>query len=294
MTYVQPDLLQRVERLELRAQRIVEGWLVGRQASPYLGSATEFASHRPYATGDEPRHLDWKVYARTRRLVVKQFREETHLPCWIVVVASGSMRYGEAAGWSKYDHAATLAVSLAHLLTRQQDVAGLLAVGAGETRTVAPRAHPRQVSRLAEELERLRPGGASQLAAVVRRSASSWQRRGLVVVVGDFLEEPTELAEVLRELRGRRQEMLVCQVLHGDELTFPFEGTTLFRGLETADEVEADPRAFRASYLAALETFLAESRQTCVRAGADYLRVDMREPLAAVLAAYLGFRHGRR
>ncbi|MFO0821319.1 MAG: DUF58 domain-containing protein [Pirellulales bacterium] len=293
MKYEQPAVLSRIERLELRARRVVEGWLIGRQASPYLGSATEFAAHRPYATGDEPRHLDWKVFARTKRLVVKQFQEETHLPCWILVDASQSMRYGEANGWSKYDHAATLAVCLAYLLTQQQDATGLAVVTEGSPRVVAAQAHPSQVTRIAETLEQVMPAGGCNLPAAIRRISAQWQRRALVILIGDFLDDPRSLTDSLAELRGRKHEAFVCHVLHGDELTFPFEGMTLFRGLEAVDQIESDPRSLRAAYLEQLNHFLGESRAACARAGVDHQLVDTREPLDATLSRYLGFRHGR-
>ena len=293
MTYEQPAVLSRLEGLELRARRIVEGWLVGRQASPYLGAATEFASHRAYVTGDEPRRLDWKVYARTKRLVVKQFHEETHLPCWIVVDASRSMRYGDAAGWSKFDHAATLAVCFAYLLTGQQDPAGLIVATGGGLRVAAPRAQSSQVEQIARLLQACEPAGDGQFAAAIRAAAPHWSRRGLVILIGDFLDQEDSLPSALGELRGRRQETLVCQVLHGDELEFPFEGLSLFRGLENPAEVESDPRALRRAYLENLDAFLATIRKACTAANADHFLVDMRASLAAALTRYLGFRHER-
>lgn len=293
MTYEQPAVLSRLEGLELRARRIVEGWLVGRQASPYLGAATEFAGHRAYVMGDEPRRLDWKVYARTKRLVVKQFHEETHLPCWIVVDASRSMKYGDAAKWSKFDHAATLAVCFAYLLTGQQDPTGLILATSGGLRVAAPRAQSSQVELIARSLQTCEPAGDGQFAAAIRAAAPHWSRRGLVILIGDFLDQEDSLPAALGELRGRRQETLVCQVLHGDELEFPFEGLSLFRGLESTTEVESDPRALRRAYLDNLSTFLTTIRKACTTAGADHFLVDMRATLAAALTRYLGFRHER-
>lgn len=150
----------------------------------------------------------------------------------------------------------------------------------------------RSRSRIAAELEAIQPGGSADVAEAVRRGAGHWQRRGLVVLIGDFLDDEQSLPAA-RELRGRRQEILVCQVLHGDELSFPFEGMTLFRGLESLAELESDPRSLRNAYLDALEKFLAASRSACLRAGVDHLLVDMRERLDIVLTRYLGFRHGR-
>mgnify|MGYP006275807249 CR=1 FL=1 len=291
--YLPGQVLSRVERLELRARRIVEGWLVGRQASPYLGAATEFAGHRAYSQGDEVRRLDWKVYARSRRLVVKQFHEETHLPCWIVVDSSRSMAYGAAEAWSKYDHAATFAACLAHLLSEQQDAPGLAVRDSKQPRLVAPHAHPQQVARIAGQLELLEPQGEVDVIELAREALARWERRGLMVLVGDFLDGNERLAPLLRELRQRRQEVIVAQVLHGDELTFPFEGMTEFRGLEGASSLESDPTALRRTYLAELEKLLAEVERACRTCDAEYLRIDMREPLETCLTRFLGMRHGR-
>ena len=292
MRHLPPHVLSRLERLELRARKVVDGWLVGRQASPYRGAATEFAGHRPYAPGDEVRHLDWKVYARSRRLVLKQFHEETHLPCWLVVDSSRSMAYGDARDWSKLDHAATIAACLALVLMHQQDAPGLAAGRPAQPRLVPPAADPQQVARIAQVLESLTPAGESDVAALLTDVSARWRRRGLVVVIGDFLDDVRPLEAALRGLRQRRHEAIVMQTLHGDELTFPFEGVTEFRGLEGGGRLETDPAALRRSYLTELEKLLRDVEQACRRAGAEYLRVDMREPLETVLSRFLGRRHG--
>ena len=285
-----PAVLDRLLRLELRARRIVEGLLMGKQASPYHGSAVEFASHRQYSPGDELRHLDWKVWWKTQRLYVKQHDEETHLPCHLVVDASRSMRYGDEGGWSKYDHAATAAASLAQLLVRQQDAAGLVVFRDSVTKQLPPSSHRQQADAIARELDAVRPESGTDLGSSLADLASRFRRRGMVVLISDLMVEATELAAALRDLHARRHEVLVLHVLHGDELAFPFDGVTLFRGLEDSDELQADPAALRLSYLREFEAFLDRTRRECLRASADYQLVDMRLPLEAVLAELLSRR----
>jgi hypothetical protein len=149
------------------------------------------------------------------------------------------------------------------------------------------------VEQIARSLHGCVPEGDGQLATAIRAAGPHWSRRGLVILIGDFLDQEESLPAALGELRGRRQETLVCQVLHGDELEFPFEGLSMFRGLETTTEVESDPRALRRAYLENLDAFLTTVRKSCMAAGADHFLVDMRAPLAAALSRYLGFRHER-
>lgn len=292
--YLSSDVLQRIDRLELRARRLVEGFLTGRQASPYQGSAVEFASHREYSPGDDPRHLDWKLYYRTRRLYVKQHQEETHLPCLLMVDASRSMNYGAESGWSKYDHAATLAASLAYLLHHQHDAVGLSLLAPQAPATLPPTTHAAENAQLFRLLEQTSPNGSSDPEQWLRTAAGAARRRGLVVIISDLFVGGEALTSALDQLRARKQETLVLQVLHGDELDFPFDGTTLFRGLEGPEELETDPRALRRSYLAEMERFLGDCRQRAARAGAEFERIDMREPLDAALARYLAFRRRHR
>jgi uncharacterized protein (DUF58 family) len=254
--------------------------------------AVEFATHREYAPGDDLRHIDWKVWSRSDRLYIKEYEEETNLQCTIVVDASRSMQYGGT--WRKYDHAATAAASLAYLLHRQQDAVGLVTFAAGMKKHLPPSLHPGQLKLLLHELEQTQPDDGTDVAQVFPELARQLRRRGLIVLISDLFLPAVTLAEALKQFRLRRHEVIVFHVMHDDELTFPFGDNTLFRGLEEREELRADPRALKRTYLEAVERFLGDARRTCAAAGVDYVLVNTKEPLDAVLGGYLSFRQKLR
>jgi len=291
-SYLDAKTLDRIKRLDVRARLVVEGFITGQHRSPYHGFAVEFATHREYSPGDDLRHIDWKVWSRSDRLYIKEYEEETNLKCTILLDASKSMRYGE--GWSKYDYAATAAASLAYLLQQQQDAVGLVTFSTKVERNLPASSHPSHLKLMLHELEQTQPDDKTDVAQVFPELAQQIRRRGMIVFLSDlFLPIPT-LAESLKQFRLRRHEVIVFHVMHDDELTFPFDDNTLFRGLEEPVQLHAEPRALRRGYLAAVERFLAGVRKTCATAGVDYVLMNTKEPLDAVLGGYLTFRQKTR
>jgi uncharacterized protein (DUF58 family) len=287
-SYLDAKTLDRIKRLDVRARLVVEGFITGQHRSPYHGFAVEFATHREYSPGDDLRHIDWKVWSRSDRLYIKEYEEETNLKCTILLDASKSMRYGE--GWSKYDYAATAAASLAYLLQHQQDAVGLVTFSTKVKKSLPASSHPSHLKLMLHELEQTQPDDKTDVAQVFPELAQQIRRRGMIVLLSDlFLPIPT-LAESLKQFRLRRHEVIVFHVMHDDELTFPFDDNTLFRGLEEPVQLHAEPRALRRGYLAAVERFLADVRKTCATAGVDYVLMNTKEPLDAVLGGYLTFR----
>lgn len=299
--YLDPKTLDRIRRLDVRARLVVEGFLTGQHQSPYHGFAVEFATHREYAPGDDIRHIDWKVWSKTDRLYIKEYEEETNLRCTILLDASKSMGYGgqpspggAAAAWSKFDYAATAAASLTYLLQQQQDGVGLITFDTKVRRHLPPSAHPTHLKLMLHELEQTRPDSHTDVSRVFPELAAQIRRRGMIVLLSDlFLDLPT-LAQSLREFRLRRHEVIVFQVLHEDELTFPFQDNTLFRGMEEEVQLHTEPRALRRAYLESIERFLADVRKTCASAGIDYVLMNTKDPLDAVLSSYLTFRQKTR
>ena len=290
--YRDPKVLQRIKKLDVRARLIVEGFITGEHRSPYNGFAVEFATHREYAPGDETKHIDWKVWSKTDRLYIKEYEEETNLNCTFVVDCSKSMRYGgqTGAGWSKFDHAATTAASLAHLLQRQQDSVGLVTFNTEIQKNMAPASHPSHLARLVHELEETEPDAHTDVGEVFRQLAGQIRRRGIVVLLSDLFVDAVTLHKTLQLFRLRGHEVIVLHVMHGEELTFPFQDNLLFKGLEVEQQLLTDPRALRKSYLAAVDRFLKRVRKSCTSIGLDYVLLNTDEPLDAALAAYLAFR----
>ena len=293
--FLSDEVRERIARLDLAAHGLVEGAVSGLHRSPYQGFSVEFAQHREYTTGDELRHVDWKVFGRTDRFYVKQYEEETNLQALALLDCSESMTYqGERAVASKYEYAATLVAGLAYLLLRQQDKVGLVLFDEEERGRVPPSSHPAQLKHVAESMASVALRGESGPPALLHRLAEELRRRGLVVVLSDLFFPAPVLLEGLRHLRHRGHEVLVFHLLDPDELEFPFDDATRFEGLEGRPELLADPRPLRAGYLDALGAFLREVEVGCQEARVEYVRVDTQVPPAVTLARTLNQRQRGR
>ena len=293
--YLNPTVLDQIKRLDVRARLVVEGFITGHHQSPYHGFAVEFASHREYAPGDEPRHIDWKVWSKTDRLYIKEYEEETNLNATILLDCSKSMQYGgQGKGLSKFDYAATTAASLAYLLQQQQDAVGLVLFSNQVEQAIKPSSHPSQLKRILHELQQASPHAASDIEDVFLELASRIQRRGMVILISDLFVPPDQLAKSLQQFRSRQHEVIVFHVMHSDELTFPFQENTLFRGLESTDQLHTEPRALRASYLEAVDAFMKRARRVSAMAGVDHVLLDTSQRLEVALTSYLNFRQKRR
>ncbi len=285
-----PKVLTRITRLDLRARSVVEGFISGNHKSPYHGYSVEFASHREYAPGDEIKHIDWKVWARADRFYVKQYEEETNLSSTFLLDASRSMRYGRPGTMTKLQYAATVAASLAYLLQQQQDAVGLVTFDTDVRRSLPPSSHPSHLKLLLHELALTEADRGTDVADAFHRLAEQLTRRGLVALISDLFVDVDVLLKALQHFRHRRHETIVFHVMHEDEREFPFDDNTLFRGLESQREVLTEPRALRAAYRAAVERFLGRVRRGCAALGIDYVPLSTADPLDAALASYLAFR----
>lgn len=293
--YLDGPTLDKIRPLEVRARVVVEGFMTGSHRSPYHGFAVEFAAHREYTPGDDLRHIDWKVWSRTDRLYIKQYEEETNLRLNLLVDRSRSMQYGRPAGrggqgWSKFDHAATAAASLAWLMNQQQDSVGLVLFSNQIDRTLRASTHPGHIRQLTSELERTECDRRTELATALSAVAGQIRQRGMIVLISDLLLPLEDLERALGQFRMRNHDVIVLHVMHGDELRFPFEENVLFRGLEQADQLLVEPRALRQSYLEALERHLQGCRRICGAAGVDHVLLDTSRPLDVALASYLNWR----
>jgi uncharacterized protein (DUF58 family) len=296
--YLDPKTIDRVANLELRARLIVEGYITGMHKSPYNGFAVEFATHREYVPGDEIKHIDWKVWSRTDRYYIKEYEEETNLQCTILLDCSKSMRYGSetdpktgaSKGISKFDYAATCTASLAHMLRQQQDSVGLVLFDNEVRLNLPAKNHPSHLRLLIHELEKAEPDNRTDVGDIFRRLAEQIPKRGLVVLISDLFVDMSTLTQAMRHFRHRKHEVVVFHMMHEDELTFPFQDNTRFKGLETPVELLTEPRALRDSYLKAIDRFQQEVRKACASSGIDYVLMNTKDPLHAVLANYLAFR----
>ncbi|CAN5336889.1 DUF58 domain-containing protein [soil metagenome] len=289
MTALPVDVVARIERLELAARAIVDGYLAGRHRSPRHGFAVEFAQHREYSPGDDLRHIDWKVFGRTERHHIKQYEQETNLVAWLLVDASDSMRYGSGDP-NKFDTAATLATALTMLITRQSDAVGLATFASGTLNRLKPSSSPAQVKEVLRTLATGTVEGTGNAGAAVDDLAGRLGRRAVVMVFSDFFDDVAPLANALKHLKYQKHDIVVVQVLDAAELDFPFRHPTLFKGLEALPEITADPLSVRGEYLAGLNTHLNELSETCRKLEVDLLRIRTDADLGRELALYLNMR----
>jgi uncharacterized protein (DUF58 family) len=288
-----PRVAERLAHLTLTASRAVEGFLAGRHRSPHRGVSVEFVERRPYVQGDDLRHLDWKAYARNDRLALKRYEEETNLDCTLMVDASASMAYPQDGRPSKYDYAAQVAAAITQLVLRERDGAALALFDQVLDRVVPGSTAPGHLEPILLNLAERAPAGTTDLGAALGRLVQRIPRPGLVVVVSDLFGPVEGLSTGLGQLRARRHDVIVLQVLHEDELRFPFDRLTRFEGLEDDSRLLVDPLALREGYLASLAAWRAEVRRACSTSAVDYHLLDTSTPLDVALSVYLGARMAR-
>jgi uncharacterized protein (DUF58 family) len=293
-SYLDADTLARVQTMALRARMVVEGALTGLHRAPHFGSSVEFAEYKEYSPGDEIRHIDWKAYGRFDKYYVKRFEQETELRAYLYVDCSGSMGYAGDGRRSKLVVASYLAASLAYLLVRQQDQAGLLAFGAKAHTYIPPRGRPQHLSDLLAALEDVTPSGPTDLAKALDQLTEVARRRAMLIVLSDLFDSNPSVLDRLRQLRARGHDVIVFHVLDADETDFPFDGLTVFESLEDERKMLVDPRALRRSYLREMGRFLSQWKQAALDANITYRPVDTRAPLDRVLTDFLVHQEQRR
>ena len=290
--YLDPKILAKIARLEIKARLIVEGFISGMHRSPYPGVSVEFAEHREYVPGDDIRHIDWKVFGRSDRFYIKQYEEETNLSSYILMDASESMQYG-SDGVSKYQYGSYIAAALAYLLMNQQDAVGL-GVFDEDIRTFLPAsASQTHFLNLIGELDRQESAQKTDLGSILSNFADRVKKKGLIVIISDMFDSFERIRRGLKYIRHKNHEIMLFHVLDEDEITFPFQRMTLFEGLEDYPELLADPPALRQAYLEEIESFQAELRRTCRNNRIDYVRIHTGEKLDVALTSYIAGRAGR-
>lgn len=298
--YLDPHVLAQVRNLELEARLLVEGYLSGMHKSPYHGFSVEFAQHREYVPGDDTRHVDWKVYARTGRFYLKQYEEETNLICWILLDISESMRYGsgdrDADGRpvvSKYDYASMAAAGLAYLVLHQQDSVGFAAFDSQVRHFLRPSSQPSHLKEIVHIMTRAERREKTRLGPIFHDLAERIGRRAIIAVFSDLFDEPDELMHGLMHLRHAGHDVIIFHVLDAAEVSFPFKEATLFRGMEQMPELLTDPRSLRQGYLDQFNDFMNRIQAGCRHAKMDYNLLQTDASLGNALTGYLAHRMAR-
>ncbi len=289
-SYLDPDAIARGENLGILARTVVEGYRVGEHRSPYRGFAIEFAQHREYTVGDDPRHLDWKVLGRTDRYYIKQYEQDTNLVMHLLVDGSESMTYGSGRV-TKLHYAKALAACLAYLVLLQRDA---VSVSLFDTTTREHVVRTDSLGKIHHIMDRLAAFEASEktdLGVAMEDIARVARARGLVVVMSDLFDDEAGFIKGLRQLRFSGHEVIVFHILDQAEIEFVFDGQVRFIGLEGSPTVELCPADIRKTYLAEIDAMKLRMRQACDTTGSHYVLANTSQPLAEVLSGYLVFRH---
>lgn len=291
--FIDPKSLAALGDLTLAARTVVDGFMFGVHHSRIPGAGLEFSQYRSYQPGDDPRRLDWKLFARSDRYFLRDAETDTSVTVRFVLDASESMAQ-EEDGLTKFDYARMIVAALALLVHRQGDAVGLAAVTDGDV-TVLPAERPtHHLHRLLNALERLSPAGTWPEWERVQGLFTAGGRRGIVVIVTDLHERQDEIRTLATKLVALRHEVILLHVLGGVEREFRYHGVVTFEELETGRRIEVDTDAVRASYLAALDQNLARQRRALEEVGVDYARFSLDQPLDLALRHYLVGRTRRR
>jgi uncharacterized protein (DUF58 family) len=290
MKYYDPRLLAQVGNLELIARSVVEGMITGRHKSPFHGFSVEFSEYQKYSPGDDPKHIDWKVLAKSDRVYIKRFEAETNLRAYIVMDVSGSMRYHSAGQMPKYEYAAYCAAALSYLMVRQMDMVGLVAFDTDLKQFIAPRSSPAHLQMLLVALEKLEPQGETKISDSFHRLAERITRRGLVIVFSDFLDDPAAIVGGLSHFRHKKHEVLLFHILDPDEESFPFHDFLEFEDLETGQRVPAHGRLVGERYRKRFAEFRNELQRRCAEQGIEYAPLYTDKPIERALLEYLAKR----
>ena len=287
--YLDPDTLSRMADRLIEPRGLVLGSLAGGHRSPLSGFAVEFAGHREYVSGDDPRHIDWRVYFTRDKYFVKQYEMETNFVCHLLLDVSASMRYGEGPQ-QKMLYAARMATMLGYSIIRQHDKVSLGTFDEYVLGFIPPGNSMTQIVRMTEHLDELEPGEKTRMAECLTELAGRMGRREIVMVFSDFFTDLDALEPALQRMRYDRHEIVLFHVLHHDELAFEFDGMVKFLGLELPDEYLTQTEDIRTAYLRAVGRFSDRFEDLCRRNRIERVEVDTSRNMAEVLIDYLNQR----
>ncbi|MBN1542677.1 DUF58 domain-containing protein [candidate division KSB1 bacterium] len=285
-TFLDPELISRLDNLNLVARLVVEGFLTGLHRSPYHGFSVEFAEHRQYMPGDDIKYLDWKAFGKTDRYFVKQFEEETNLKAYLMLDCSASMGY-TSGGISKLRYAALLSAALAYLMLRQRDGVGLLTFDHEIRKFLPPRSVTSYLGLLLRELESARSMNTTRVGQTFHQLAERISRRGLIIVLSDLLDEPQDVLTGLKHFRHKKHEVIVFHILDPYERDFRFKQAGRFEDLETGEKLDTQPWHIRRDYCRQVEDFIETYKRQCREQRIDYVQLLTSEPFDRALLSYL-------
>ncbi len=291
--YLKPEVIRTVSRLDLRARFIVEGFLNGLHASPYHGFSVEFSEHRRYSQGDDPKDIDWLVYAKTDRYYIKKYQAETNITGYLLLDLSESMGYTYRQKLTKFDYSVCLAAALGYMMIHQQDPVGLMTFDDALRSSLPARSRRTQLGNILAVLSKAQPTGPTEIAHNLRRIAAMVKHRSLLMLFSDLLTDPGPVVEALHMLRYAGHDLILFHVLDEAEVTFPFDGMVDLKDPETGESLVVDAAGMRADYQETLKELRQRFQRECRSMGVDYVPLDTSMPFDKALLEYLSQRQAR-
>lgn len=291
--FLKPEVIRRVARLDLRARFIVEGFLTGLHASPFHGFSVEFSEHRRYTQGDDPKDIDWLVYAKTDRYYIKKYQAETNISGYLLMDLSASMGYTYRQELTKFDYGVCLAAALAYLMVHQQDPVGLMTFGEKLESSLPPKSKRTQLGTILSVLSKAQPTGLTDLAGNLKRIASMIRHKSLLMIFSDLLCDTEPVLQALHLLRHAGHDVILFHILDEAEVSFPFDGLIEFEDPESSEKLTLDAAGMRVDYLETLKQLRETYKRECLAMGTDYVVLDTSLPFDRALVEYLSQRQAR-
>ncbi len=280
------ESISKLDNLHIKAKKVVEGFIVGLHKSPYHGFSVEFSDHRPYGLGDEVRHIDWKLWAKTDRFFVKRYEEETNLKAHILIDCSKSMSYA-SNDISKLEYAKILGASLSYMLIKNQDAVGFYAFDSKVKKVIQPKSTKGHLSSLLKEMEKIKAGNKTNIAQAIHECADKTHKKGLVIVISDLMDDEKKILTGLKHLLYKGHEVIVFHILDSKEINFDFNDRVKFIDLESNDTIIADSRQLKKIYRKKIERFIDFYRQSCFKKKIDYVNLMTSQSLDTALSEYI-------
>jgi uncharacterized protein (DUF58 family) len=287
--FIDPKVLIRIQNMELVARTVVEGFVTGLHQSPYMGFSVDFAEYRAYRAGDEIRRIDWNVYGRTDKLFVKLYEGETNTSVLVLLDMSGSMAYGSGEV-KKSDYAKMLAACLSYFAYHQRDAVGILTFDTGVRNHIPASRRTGQLFSILNEISTAEPAKETEFKKPLQFLAEVLNRRGIIIVISDFYDEPANIVAGLKVLKAKGNDIMAFHVMDDFELTFPFEDMAQFEDLETKEKLHVIPEYLRTQYLNVLGDHIQKLKKDLKAAQIDYTLLNTAKPLDAGLFSYLAAR----
>ena len=284
--YFSSSIINKISNLSLKAKLVVEGFIIGLHKSPYHGFSVEFSEHKPYGYGDETKYIDWKLWAKTDKLFIKQFEEETNLKCYIIFDKSSSMSYS-SQGITKFEYSKNLAASLSYLMIKQQDGVGLSMFDEEIKISIPPKSKKSQLNLLLTTLHNSKSSGNTKISKTLHLLAESIKKKGLIILISDLLDDQDDVLNGLKHFRYNGHEVIIFHILDKKEENLDFGNSIKFIDLETDESIVTDPDHIKFDYKNAVKSFFYNYKKECEKNKIDYVKINTSDPLEKSLVEYL-------